>query len=59
MTSLPTRVVQAMTILTLVLIASVVVGLSVGSQRIDPASLFSDSISRTLFFRLRLPRQVS
>jgi iron complex transport system permease protein len=50
------RVVKALAILTLVLIASVAVGLAVGSQRIDPASLFSDSFSRTLFFRLRLPR---
>jgi iron complex transport system permease protein len=50
------RVLVALTILTLILIASVAVGLAVGSQRIDPASLFSDSFSRTLFFRLRLPR---
>ncbi|HLK69844.1 MAG TPA: iron ABC transporter permease [Bryobacteraceae bacterium] len=50
------RVVRALVILTLVLVASVVIGLAVGSQRIDPASLFSDSFSRTLFFRLRLPR---
>lgn len=51
-----TRVVRAFAILTLILIASVAVGLAVGSQRIHPASLFSDSFSRTLFFRLRLPR---
>lgn len=50
------RVMKALAILTLVLIASMAVGLSVGAQRIDPASLFSDSFSRTLFFRLRLPR---
>lgn len=50
------RIARALVILTLVLIASVAVGLAVGSQRIDPASLFSDSFSRTLFFRLRLPR---
>jgi iron complex transport system permease protein len=43
-------------ILTLVLIASLAIGLRVGSQRIDSASLFTDSFSRTLFFRLRLPR---
>jgi iron complex transport system permease protein len=47
---------KAFAILTLILIASVAVGLAVGSQRIHPAALFSDSISRTLFFRLRLPR---
>ena len=50
------RVLRAMAILTLMLLASVAVGLSVGSQHIDPAGLFRDSFSRTLFFRLRLPR---
>jgi iron complex transport system permease protein len=50
------RVAKALVILTLVLIASIAVGLAVGAQRIDPASLFADSFSRTLFFRLRLPR---
>src|SRR5271170_6294344 len=53
---LSTRVIKALAILTLVLIASVAVGLAVGSQRIHPSSLFSDSFTRTLFFRLRLPR---
>jgi iron complex transport system permease protein len=48
--------VRALAFLTIVLIASVVLGLLVGTQRIDPASLVSDSLSRTLFFRLRLPR---
>jgi iron complex transport system permease protein len=56
MNAIAARTVRALTILTLILIASIVVGLAVGSQRIDPASLFSDSVSRTLFFRLRLPR---
>jgi len=51
-----TRVVRALAILTLILIASLLVGLAVGSQRINPATLFNDSFSRTLFFRLRLPR---
>jgi iron complex transport system permease protein len=50
------RVIKALAILTLILLASVAVGLAVGSQRIHPASLFADSFSRTLFFRLRLPR---
>jgi iron complex transport system permease protein len=50
------RVVKALAVLTLVLLASIALGLAVGSQRIDPASLFSDSFSHTLFFRLRLPR---
>ena len=51
------RVVKALAILTLVLIASIAVGLAVGRQPIDPAGLFSDSFSHTLFFRLRLPRE--
>jgi len=50
------RIARALVILTLVLIVSVALGVAAGSQRIDPASLFSDSFSRTLFFRLRLPR---
>jgi iron complex transport system permease protein len=45
-----------MAILTLVLIVAVVVGLAVGSQHIDASSLFGDTLSHTLFFRLRLPR---
>lgn len=56
MTSLRTRVIKALAILTLILFVSVVIGLAVGSQRIDPSTLFSDSFSRTLFLRLRLPR---
>lgn len=47
---------KAMAILTLLLAISVVVGLVVGSQQINFSSLFSDPFSRTLFFRLRLPR---
>jgi iron complex transport system permease protein len=50
------RIVTALAILIVVLVASIALGLAVGSQRIDPSSLFSDSFSRTLFFRLRLPR---
>lgn len=50
------KVVKALLILTLVLIVSVALGLSIGSQRIDFGSLFTDSFSRALFFRLRLPR---
>lgn len=50
------RVVMALALLTLVMLVSVAVGLSAGSQRLDPASLLSDSLSRTLFLRLRLPR---
>jgi iron complex transport system permease protein len=47
---------KAMAILTLVLAVSTAVALLVGSQKIDYASLLSDPFSRTLFFRLRLPR---
>src|SRR5579863_544735 len=50
------RVTKALAILTLILIASVGVGLAVGSQRMNPAKIFSDPFTRTLFFRLRLPR---
>src|ERR1700685_1340079 len=51
-----TRILKALAILTLILIASVAIGLAVGSQRIHLSNLFSASFSRTLFFRLRLPR---
>jgi len=50
------RFIPALAILLLVLIASVAIGVAVGSQRIDPARVFSDPVARTLFFRLRLPR---
>jgi iron complex transport system permease protein len=45
-----------MAILTLLLIISTAVALVVGRQKIDFSSLLSDPFSRTLFFRLRLPR---
>ncbi|HEX3746172.1 MAG TPA: iron ABC transporter permease [Bryobacteraceae bacterium] len=48
--------IKAMVILTLVLAASTAVALTVGSQKIDFGTLWSDPFSRTLFFRLRLPR---
>lgn len=51
-----TRIVRALAILTVILIGSVVIGLAVGSQRLSPASILSDTFTRTLFFRLRLPR---
>jgi iron complex transport system permease protein len=47
---------RAMAILTLILAISFVVGLAIGRQHIDFSSLLSDPFSRTLFFRLRLPR---
>jgi iron complex transport system permease protein len=45
-----------MAILTLLLMVSTAVALIVGRQKIDYASLLTDPFSRTLFFRLRLPR---
>jgi iron complex transport system permease protein len=54
--TLGARLVRALGILTLILLAAVAVGLMVGRQHIDPGSLLSDSFARTLFFRLRLPR---
>lgn len=51
-----TRVFRALAILTLILLLSMAVGVAAGSQHIDPRSLFTDSFSHTLFFRLRLPR---
>ncbi len=50
------RVIRAMTVLALLLLASVLVGLLIGAQRINMSGILSDSFSRTLFFRLRLPR---
>lgn len=50
------RVAVAMAACTLALVAALAIGLLVGRQSIDLRALFSDSISRTLFFRLRLPR---
>jgi len=50
------RVVKALAILTLVLLASIAVGLAVGSQHIELSRILSDPFSHTLFFRLRLPR---
>jgi len=50
------HVLKAMAFLTVVLLISTAVALLVGRQKIDFGSLLSDSFSRTLFFRLRLPR---
>ncbi len=51
-----TDLIKAMAILTLLLAASVAVGLLVGRQPIDFTRVSSDPFSRALFFRLRLPR---
>jgi iron complex transport system permease protein len=45
-----------MTVLAILLLASVLVGLLIGTQRINMSGILSDPFSRTLFFRLRLPR---
>jgi iron complex transport system permease protein len=50
------KLIRAMAILAAVLAVSTAVALVVGSQKIDFARLLSDPFSRTLFFRLRLPR---
>ena len=50
------RLIKAMAILTAVLAVAAAVALVVGSQKIDFARSLSDPFSRTLFFRLRLPR---
>jgi iron complex transport system permease protein len=56
MSPIGSRLAKAMGILALVLLASIALGLAVGTQHIDLAGLWADSFSRTLFFRLRLPR---
>src|SRR6266404_2577236 len=50
------RLTRALLILLALLMISLVVGVLVGSQRIHMTDILSDSFSRTLFFRLRLPR---
>ena len=50
------RLARALVILTGILFVSIAIGLAVGSQHIDFASLATDALSNTLFFRLRLPR---
>ena len=50
------RLLTALTVLALILAASVALGLMMGSQPLHLASIFSDPFSRTLFLRLRLPR---
>jgi iron complex transport system permease protein len=45
-----------MIVLAILLLASVLVGLLIGTQRINMSGILSDPFSRTLFFRLRLPR---
>ncbi len=54
--SIGSRFTKAMVFLTLIVLASVILALASGTQRIEITGLFSDSFSRSLFFRLRLPR---
>jgi iron complex transport system permease protein len=56
MKTLPSRLAGTLAILTVVVVASLALGLVVGRQPIKPSSVFSDPFARTLFFRLRLPR---
>jgi iron complex transport system permease protein len=55
---LPTisRLPMALTLLALLLAASFLLALMVGSQRLEFTRVFSDPFSRTLLLRLRLPR---
>jgi len=50
------RLMVAMAVLSAMLAAAVGAGLLIGRQHVDFSALFSDPFSRTLFFRLRLPR---
>lgn len=50
------KVAVALGILAAVLTVAVALALVIGRQRVDFAALLSDPFSRTLFFRLRLPR---
>jgi iron complex transport system permease protein len=50
------RLFWSLAVLTVFLIAATVAGLAVGRQRLDLSGILSDPFTRTLFFRLRLPR---
>lgn len=50
------KMAAAVGILAAVLAAAVAAALVIGRQHVDFSAVFSDSFSRTLFFRLRLPR---
>jgi iron complex transport system permease protein len=54
--SVQSRLLRALVILTVILIASVMLALTIGRQHIDLNLVFADPFVRTLFFRLRLPR---
>lgn len=50
------RLLRALAVLTVVLLAAAALGVWAGSRTIDFGALRSDPLARTLFFRLRLPR---
>jgi len=50
------QLVKSMAILALLLVVSTAVALAIGRQPIEFSKLLADPFSRTLFFRLRLPR---
>jgi iron complex transport system permease protein len=52
------RLLRALLLLTLVLVASTLLALYVGYQRLDFAALWTDERARLIFFGLRLPRVV-
>jgi len=56
MKSLRASLAKTLLILAIALALAVAVGLASGRQRIDFSRVFADPFSRTLFFRLRLPR---
>lgn len=53
---LPARLVRTLGILSVLLIGAFIVALLIGRQHVDLSVLLSDPFTRTLFFRLRLPR---
>jgi iron complex transport system permease protein len=50
------KLIWALALLSLLLIVATASGLAVGRQRLHVSGLISDPFTRTLFFRLRLPR---
>jgi len=54
--SLRVRLIQSLAILTVLLVVATVACLAIGRQPIHLSQISSDSFTRTLFFRLRLPR---
>src|SRR5947199_5540599 len=55
-TSIQTRLIRTVAILTVLVAAALMLSLALGRQRIDFSRVLSDPLARALFFRLRLPR---